>query len=241
MEPLLLNPIVAHRGAWKEFALPQNSLAAFRKALDIGCGAAEFDIHLTKDGIPVITHDDEYNGLAIALHNYSELSRFPLSNNEILPTLADFLTSGLSQEQTLLVFELKSAPVPAHTLRLVDVIIEMLQPVYHASKGIFILFSWEAALYFKNRQPEWNILYLGGDKTPDEIKKHHLNGINYHYNVWLQHPSYFKACKHLDLFSGSWTLNDWALAKQFLEQKIQAITTDKPFHFLTQLSHCKLL
>lgn len=237
---LLSNPIIAHRGAWKEFNLPQNSLAAFRKALEIGSGATEFDIHLTKDGIPVIAHDDDYNGLVIASHTYDELSRFRLSNNEILPKLTDFLRYGLYQECTVLVFELKSAPVFTHTLWLVDVIIETLPPLFRASKGIFILFNWEAALYFKKRKPEWNILYLGGDKSPEEIKKHHLNGLNYHYNVWLQHPSYFSDCRQLGLFYGSWTLNDWSLAKRFLEQKMLGITTDVPFHFLTQLNRCKL-
>ncbi len=46
----------AHRGLW-DAQTPENSLAAFKKAVDAGYGI-EFDIHKTKDGHVVVFHDD---------------------------------------------------------------------------------------------------------------------------------------------------------------------------------------
>lgn len=48
-----------HRGA--RGLAPENTLAAFDRALDIGVTTLELDIHLTRDGVPVITHDPQLN------------------------------------------------------------------------------------------------------------------------------------------------------------------------------------
>ena len=48
---------IAHRGASGEGLAPENTLAAFGKALEIGVDLVEIDIHLTADGHPVVIHD----------------------------------------------------------------------------------------------------------------------------------------------------------------------------------------
>ena len=45
----------AHRGA--SFELPENTIEAFRLALDLGADAIETDAHLTHDGHVVLSHD----------------------------------------------------------------------------------------------------------------------------------------------------------------------------------------
>lgn len=47
--------VIAHRGASAQ--APENTLAAFRRALDLGVDAVEFDVHLSADGEPVVLHD----------------------------------------------------------------------------------------------------------------------------------------------------------------------------------------
>ena len=47
---------IAHRGA-SAYA-PENTLAAFDKALDLGAGHVEFDVHFSADGQVVVIHDD---------------------------------------------------------------------------------------------------------------------------------------------------------------------------------------
>jgi len=46
----------AHRGA--AGLAPENTLAAFRMAIDLGADAAELDLQATKDGVVVVIHDD---------------------------------------------------------------------------------------------------------------------------------------------------------------------------------------
>jgi len=48
--------IIAHRGASME--APENTLSAFKKAIQMGAHIIECDIQVTKDGVPVILHDD---------------------------------------------------------------------------------------------------------------------------------------------------------------------------------------
>lgn len=47
--------VVAHRGG--AGLRPENSLQAFRHALDLGVDAVELDVHLTRDDVPVVMHD----------------------------------------------------------------------------------------------------------------------------------------------------------------------------------------
>ena len=47
--------LYAHRGAAAE--LPENTLPSFRRALDAGATALETDVHMTKDGHVVVSHD----------------------------------------------------------------------------------------------------------------------------------------------------------------------------------------
>ncbi len=49
----------AHRGG--RGLMPENTMAAFRNALKIGATTLELDIAITKDGIPVISHDPFLN------------------------------------------------------------------------------------------------------------------------------------------------------------------------------------
>jgi glycerophosphoryl diester phosphodiesterase len=52
MKPL----VIAHRGA-SAYA-PENTLAAFNLAFDMGADGIELDVELTKDGVPVVFHLD---------------------------------------------------------------------------------------------------------------------------------------------------------------------------------------
>jgi glycerophosphoryl diester phosphodiesterase len=54
--PLRLPPVIGHRGA--AGAAPENTLASIKKARELGATWIEFDVKLTKDGRPILFHDD---------------------------------------------------------------------------------------------------------------------------------------------------------------------------------------
>lgn len=76
--------------------LPENSYAAIKRAADLGYGI-EFDVHLTKDNIPVVFHDDTLNrmcGVKGNLRDYTfeELQQFRLlGTDERIPAFVDVL------------------------------------------------------------------------------------------------------------------------------------------------------
>ena len=71
--------IIAHRGA--SAIAPENTLAAFRKAIDDGAEGIEFDVRLAKDGVPVVFHDADLRRICrragrVADHTSAELATF---------------------------------------------------------------------------------------------------------------------------------------------------------------------
>lgn len=64
--------VVAHRGCRSLY--PENTLEGFRKAIELGVDAIEFDVHPTRDGKLVITHDNTLercsNGTGM-VHDYT--------------------------------------------------------------------------------------------------------------------------------------------------------------------------
>jgi glycerophosphoryl diester phosphodiesterase len=84
----------AHRGLHTDF--PENSFTAIRLAADLGYGI-EFDVHLTKDNIPVIFHDDTLIRMCgvkgyLRDYTYDELMAFRLAGtDEVIPRLDDVL------------------------------------------------------------------------------------------------------------------------------------------------------
>lgn len=52
---MLARRLYAHRGAAAE--RPENTMPAFERAVEIGVDALELDVHVTRDGVPIVTHD----------------------------------------------------------------------------------------------------------------------------------------------------------------------------------------
>ncbi len=48
--------IIAHRGAWDRWRV-ENTLPAFTEARRLGAWGIEFDVHFSRDGVPVVHHD----------------------------------------------------------------------------------------------------------------------------------------------------------------------------------------
>ena len=89
----------AHRGA-SAYA-PENTMAAFRLGVALGANGVETDIRRTKDGVPVLFHDETLLRLTgvdkrVADLTYDELSEIRISSpdgasSDTVPTLTQFL------------------------------------------------------------------------------------------------------------------------------------------------------
>ena len=115
--------IVAHRGASHD--APENTLAAFRRAWDAGVECVELDVHLSRDGVPVIIHDADTKRTTgkpgkVAEQTLAELRALDAGSwksaafaGEKIPTLAEALAT-IPAGRTMFV-EVKTGPetVPA--------------------------------------------------------------------------------------------------------------------------------
>jgi glycerophosphoryl diester phosphodiesterase len=109
--------IIAHRGASGN--APENTMAAFKKALHIGVDMIELDIHLSKDGKIVVIHDElldrTTNGTGLIKDlNYEDIAKYDAGSwfgkeysNEKVPLLEEVLT--LIDGKTTVLIELKRA------------------------------------------------------------------------------------------------------------------------------------
>ena len=113
--------VIAHRG--DSAHRPENTLASFASALEIGAAYAEFDVHLTRDGEVVVIHDATLdrttNGHgAVANLTLAEIRSFSAGYparfgstyaGERVPTLGEVL--GLLRDRALAMIEIKPAAV----------------------------------------------------------------------------------------------------------------------------------
>lgn len=108
---------IAHRGFSGKY--PENTMLAFKKAVEVGCQGIETDLHITKDGVIVICHDETIdrttNGSGfIRDYNYKELSNFDAGvkfgkefEGEKIPTIEEFL-NYVKDKNLLINLELKN-------------------------------------------------------------------------------------------------------------------------------------
>ena len=130
------NKVVAHRGGATESGLPDNSRAAIRYAMGLGCYASECDIYWTKDDRVIVAHansEDMINGM----HPWEAtaeaiIAAGKLSNNEKIPTLEEYLDIVMEAgSKTKLLLDIKMIDTPSddydHPVRAALKAIEIVQ------------------------------------------------------------------------------------------------------------------
>jgi len=98
--------IMAHRGFSSN--APENTLTAFKKAIDLGCQWIELDVQLTADNVPIVIHDETLercttgHGVvsSLTLKNIKQLSAGswfdPEFYSETVPTLEEVLLLAIT-------------------------------------------------------------------------------------------------------------------------------------------------
>lgn len=160
----------AHRGYHcLEKGIPENSMAAFRAALNRGYGI-EIDLHLTKDGRLVVFHDDTLERMCgrpdiIERLTYKELKTCRLcGTSETIPTFEDVLS--LVEGRVPLLIELK---IPDSSLQICEKAYQRLRQ--YSGPCLIQSFNTLGIRWFRLHAPQILRGQLSSNLTRDPLKE----------------------------------------------------------------------
>ena len=216
----LKNRFYAHRGLFdNESDAPENSLAAFRNAMDAGYGM-EMDVQLTKDNKLVVFHDATLKrmcGVEGNVWDYTldELQRLKLAkSNETIPTFEAVLS--LVNGKVPLIIEYKLD-------RPLTLVCELGNELLSRYEGAYCIESFHpfALMWYKKHRPEVMRGQLSGKlskETKDPKKKIYYSLVSYLLTNILTRPDFIaydhryvnnisrKVCKWLGALSVTYTI-----------------------------------
>lgn len=221
--------VIAHRGAWKNTGVPENSIAALQHAIELKCWGSEFDVHLSSDSVPFILHDHSIQGIHIEKTTAAELKQIKLANGEPLPTLEAYLLAGKNQQTTRLILEIKSSSInKERSLALTAKCVQMAKQLNVASITEYIAFDFDVCKKVKELDSTATVTYLNGDKSPNELIAAGLDGMDYHFSVYKKNEGWLAESKKKKLITNVWTVNDQETMRWFIDRKVDYITTNEP-------------
>ncbi|MDR3286456.1 MAG: glycerophosphodiester phosphodiesterase [Prevotellaceae bacterium] len=223
------NKVVAHRGAWKADSLPQNSVASFVRAIELGCAGSEFDVYLTADSVLVLNHDADLQGLSVEKSTLAELQQKKLSNGETIALLDDIMKNLVKQTTTLAFLEIKPSSInQQHGFAAVDKILEMAKR-YNADNWIvYISFDYSYLRRINEKNPNARTAFLGAEKTIDEIIADKQFGIDFNHKQFKNDENIITIAKKNGINVNVWTVNKVEDMQYFLNKNVDYITTDEP-------------
>lgn len=225
--------VVAHRGYWNTEGSSRNSISALNNAMQIKAYGSEFDVNITSDGVLVIHHDAKTsNGMHIEKVTFAELrEKAPkLSNDELIPTLDDYLTTWNHNKKTKLIFEIKAQSSPEVETRMVEACLEALRKNQVTDKEVeFISFSYHVCKELKRLRPTAIVLPLStAVAEPEQMFKDGMDGFDLHYSVLREHPEWVKLAKEQKKIVNVWTVNQEEVMREMIALGVDYITTDEP-------------
>ena len=224
--------IVAHRGFWDREGSAQNSISALQNAQKEHFYGSECDVHITLDGVAVINHDDDIDGLAINDHTLVQLQNVRLKNGEGIPTLENYLKQTAQSADTKLIIEIKPKKDQSQEDKAVAATLNLVERLGMEKNVEYISFSKYICQEVKRKSPTSIVQYLSSSQqtalTPQEIKNEGFDGLDYHFLLIGAFPNWIKEAKDLGLITNVWTVNDETIMKSMLDLGVDYITTDKP-------------
>ena len=204
---------IGHRGA-RAYA-PENTLASFKKALEIGVDAVELDVRKTKDNQLVVIHDADVKrttdgeGLVSEL-SLAQIKGFSAEGGEKIPTLEEAL-DFLDKKVKVLV-ELKEAGVEEQVLSIVH--------ARGVEKNVVIISFLEEALKKVrelNKNIETGLIYAKHSnpvKAALELKANYLVAL-YRFT----HTATVQKAHENDLKIIVWTINNPARSPRIRQKR----------------------
>jgi glycerophosphoryl diester phosphodiesterase len=166
--------VIAHRG--HSIEVPENTLEAYRRAIELGAEMIECDVNMTRDGELVMIHDWTLDRTTNGSGRVEELtldevraldagSSFdPTYAGVRVPTTAE--TVDLAREAGILMcFEVKGE-TPAHYRRVADALVDLFVAKDALGWAFMSSYDHEALAVAKAKVPE---LLLAPERLPDDV------------------------------------------------------------------------
>jgi glycerophosphoryl diester phosphodiesterase len=213
--------VLAHRGASR--AEQENTVAAFRRAADLGADAAELDVRRSSDGVLVVHHNPELpDGRLIAATPHADL---PGS----VPTLGEALDACAGMWVNV---EIKNDPEEADfdaSESIADETIAHLLAREEDDRWLISCFRMETVDRCRALAPHITTAWLCGvvpDGTADTLlKKGHLA---LHPWVGMLTREIIEACHAAGVQVNTWTCDDPVRMAELIEWGIDGICTNVP-------------
>lgn len=232
-QPFNDNCVIAHRGAWKNTGLPENSLASFRAAAQMGCHGSECDVWLSSDDSLMIYHDAKRFGKYIEQTSYAELRATPLSNGEPMPTLREYIKVVKEQTATKLIIDIKTMHDNPRTIELAKATDRLVHEMGIAGMTEY-LGGYLPMIEIMQQDSDVPIAYLGRYKSdlpeccPSSIRELGIKCLDYMDYQYKLHPEWMDEFKKMGMHLNVWTVDRpgdiyWAFDNGF-----DYITTNEP-------------
>ena len=230
-------PLVwAHRGA-SGYA-PENTLAAFQKAVDLGADGVELDIQLTKDDQIVVIHDEtidrtsddkgwvkDYTLEELRAFNYNRTK--PEYKHADIPTMREVFEL-LKPTGLFINIEIKTGVVFYEKIE--EKILALTKEMGMEDRVCYSSFNHYTVTRIHELKPdaEFGFLYADGPiDMPSYGVKHGVNALHPAlYN--LQYDGFVKECKEKGLKLNVWTVNERPYMEMCCQYGVDAIITNYP-------------
>jgi len=218
--------IIAHRGASAE--KPENTLAAFRRALALRVDGIELDVQVTRDGVPVVFHDDKLHRLTgvrgrLTACTWAELAKLRVHGTEPIPRLVDVLR--LTRLRTVVQIELKAGAAVAPVVAAVK--------ATHAS-GWVILASFDAELVRQAGKlaPKVPRMLISESRRRPAVILRELAGcgalgLSFNHRR-IPSAAWVRYFQDRGYSVWAWTVNDPAVARRLAGWGVDALLGDDP-------------
>lgn len=233
--------IIAHRGA-STYA-PENTIAAFQRALDQQADGIELDVRLTKDDIPVICHDATINRTSNgkgsihslplqALKKYDFGSYFHKKyKKETIPTLEEVLQLTKNSDTTLHI-ELKNGPVIPKTLE--QRVLELIFQYGMQERVVYSSFDHLSLQRVVELDPQakiglifhMNLVHLFDYIAHTEIPVHSIHPNHFYVTDEMVQQAHKRGMR-VNLY----TVNNRKLAETYKKMGVDGIITNDPLLF----------
>lgn len=225
----------AHRGA-SGYA-PENTLEAFKIALDMKSDGVELDIHLTKDKKLVVIHDETINRVSngtgwvkdytlkeLKLFNYNKM--YPQYNFISIPTLEEVYDSlrGTNIEINV---ELKTNIIFYETIE--EKALKLAYEKGMQDQIIYSSFNHYSIMKIKNLDSNARLGFLYTDgfiNIAEYCKYMGVDAIHPAYNN-LKYPRFIDSCKGKGLHINVWNVKDKDI-KVCCQKDVNSIITNFP-------------